>query len=198
MTHAFSRGSNARCLIAAGVMVALSLTVRAGHAAATSVYLEVPLPELNRTYDDWVPPVTTQFSVGISPDAILSASIHLRGNLPWPSYTTSCGYNGIIFSLEIPAEAGKWSTEFYVNVRVNFEVFAPLLPTGGATWDFLSQGQGSITCSGAARELPPGCKYVHGGCCPMGEVTYASIILEYDPTTPIEVTTWGRIKALYR
>ncbi len=179
------------------VIVSLTVRIWAGPSAASPSTLEVPLPGLIGFYDDTYPPISAQFSVTINPAAILWVSVRLRGNLPWPSYTTSCGYNGIIFSLDVPAMTGAWETEFYVDKRWDFDVVRPLFATGGATWDFLVGGKGNIrdiNCSGAPRPLPPGCAYIHGGCCPIGEVTYASIIFYYDPTVPVETTTWGRIK----
>ena len=142
--------------------------------------------------------MTTQFSLVIDPDAILSASIRLHGNLPWPSYMNCGGYNGIIFTLQMPATTGTWDVEFYVDQRVNFQRVYPFQSADGATWDFLADGNGSVSCSGVAGPLPPGCGYIHGGCCPMGEVTYASLLFEYDASVPVEITTWGRIKALYQ
>ena len=194
----YSHGSDIRWLVCSAVMVALTLTVWVGPSAAEVAVLEVPVPDLIGLYADGMPPVSTQFSLTISPAAILSASVRLRGNLPWPSYMTCGGYNGIVFSLEVPATTGTWEVGFYVEQRVNFEVIVRLASIGGATWDFLAEAEGTVICSGVARPLPPGCSYIHGGCCPVAEVTYASIMFEYDPLVPVEVTTWGRIKALYQ
>ena len=191
---------NAACrLFRSAFVMALTLTALVGPLEAEADVLEVPVPGLIGLYAEGVPPVSTQFSLPISPATILSASVRLRGNLPWPSYTTcGSGYNGVVFSLVVPATTGTWEAQFYVEQRFNFEVIAPLASIGGATWDFLAEAEGTVFCSGVDGPLPPECGYIHGGCCPMGEVTYASILFEYDPTVPVEVTAWGRIKALYR
>jgi hypothetical protein len=184
-------------LLWSAVIAALALTICVEPTLAEEAILEVPVLDLVGLYSDGVAPVSTLFPLTISPSALLSASIRLQGNLPWPSYTYGCGYNGVIFTLELPAATGSWEAEFYVDHRVNFEVIAPLASIGGATWDFLSDGEGAVICSGVARPLPPGCAYCHGCCCPIGEVTYASLLFKYDTSVPVEITTWGRIKSLY-
>lgn len=179
------------------VLSIVTLIVADGPTVAEEVVLEVTLPELIGFYTDGMPILSSEFTLTISYAAIQSASVRIRGDLPWPSYTTSCGYNGIIFTLQVPAAVGTWETTFYVDQRVGFEVISELIPVGEANWDYLADGHGIVTCAGVARPLPPGCSYIHGGCCPIGELTYASILFVYDSTVPAEATTWGRIKVLY-
>jgi hypothetical protein len=183
-----------------GIVVAVILTMYFGLSNSNGETLEIPTEELIRLYSNSTPPESTQFHVPFSHLAITSAQVCLRGNLPVPSYTT-CGYNGVVFILEVPGtpswEPKYWKAEFYVDERVNFEVIAELEPYKGATWDFLEDGVGTLICRGFGRPLPIGCSYIPGACCPIGDVTYASIIFEYDPLVPIEETTWGRIKSLF-
>jgi len=143
--------------------------------------------------------VAGTFNVSLDPNAIVSSWLRITGNLVWPSYC-SCGsgFNGNSFFASMPAGAGEWYTEaVYVEDRVSFVATLVWQPSPGATWDFLSAGTGTVFLSCFAPPLPAGCQYLHGSSEGIAEVTSAEIHFELSNPTPVQQTTWGRIKALY-
>jgi hypothetical protein len=73
--------------------------------------------------------------------------------------------------------------------------FAPS-PPEGASWEFLMDGTGMVQLFGNPNFLEGPCW--EDAVAPTGEVTEAVLIIEGDFALPVESSTWGRIKALYR
>lgn len=71
--------------------------------------------------------------------------------------------------------------------------FEPFI--GEPTWELLLDGQADVTLSGAPWSALGSCDPV---VVPMGNVLEAYFVVDADFELPVEATTWGRIKALYR
>jgi hypothetical protein len=71
-----------------------------------------------------------------------------------------------------------------------FESFA-----GGSTWDLLLDGQADVTMNGAPWSALGSCDPIVR---PTGKILEAYFVIDAEFGLPVESTTWGKIKALYR
>lgn len=175
-------------------------------APAGAAVVEIPLPELAGTYGLQTPNGrTATFHLPSFPAAIHGVSLRVRGttevgiirctppntDAPWP--TTTLGemvagpHEFWLSETTNPPVAGAFETvtpfEFYSSNH---------LP---ATWTFLDDGEGTISFSGSPIFQLCDCVYLDP---PSVTVTEVTLIIEGDFPVPIEVQSWGRIKAAYR
>ena len=179
----------------------LTAVITASAPAPASYWVEVPVTGLNGYYGWDTTQTVGMFTAGVNPLDIIRARLRIIGNLVWPSYYGCPGgnylVNGVYFFANMPASSGEWVTNVaYVDQRVNFITYLDWSPSGGATWDFLSGGTGTVCLAGVARTLPEGCRYDHGSSDTTAEVTEAYIQVELRDSTPVQQTTWGRIKSV--
>jgi hypothetical protein len=183
-------------LVALVVALGLSGTTRA-------ITVEVPVEGLY-TYYGWdTTHVEGTFSISFDPGDIQSARLRLIGNLVWPSYygcpSGEAGVNGSYFYANMSTASGDWFTQTtYVDQRISFVTYLDWHPSGDATWEFLSSGSGSFVLTGYSRLLPDGCTYQHGSSETVAEVFDAKMVFELRDPSPVEQSTWGRIKSLFR
>jgi len=185
------------------VLAAALITVIAAlNPVLASWIAEVPVVGLNGYYN----PDTTQavgtYNVSFDPGDILSARIRILGHLVWPSYYGCPGgntdVNGYKFFANMSTTSGEWFTDVvYVDQRVYFITYLDWQASGSATWEFLSGGSGTFVLSGFGRPLPEGCSYDHGSSDTTAEVIDVKFLFELRDASPIEPSTWGRIKSLY-
>ncbi len=169
---------------------------------ALASWIEVPVEGLNGFYGSDTTHAVGTFTVSVDPADVLSVRMRITGNLVWPSYY-SCsggnpGFNGNYIYASISTTSGDWYTSpIYVNQRISFVIEPAWQPAGDPTWEFLSSGGGTFVLSSFARPLPYGCSYSHGSSDGTVEVTDAKLIFVLRDETPVEQSTWGRIKSLY-
>jgi hypothetical protein len=169
-------------------------------ALATTV--EVPVDGLLGYYGPDTTHAVGTYTVSFDPSDILSARIQITGHLVWPSYYGctggEAGVNGSYFFANMSTTSGEWFTyDTYVDQRVSFVIFLDWHESGGGTWEFLSGGSGTFVMSCFARSLPAGCRYQHGSSDTTAEVIDAKIIFKLRNPTPVEESSWGRIKYLF-
>jgi hypothetical protein len=167
---------------------------------ATSV--EVPVAGLNGYYNPDTTHAVGTYTVSFNPSDVLSARFKITGHLVWPSYYGCPGgntdVNGYKFFANMSTTSGDWFTDVvYVDQRVSFATYLDWDPSGGATWEFLSGGSGTVVLSGFSRPLPAGCSYDHGSSDATAEVIDAKIIFELRDPSPVGISTWGRIKSVF-
>ena len=171
--------------------------------AMGAIWVEVPVDGLEGYYG-WDTPTqkTGSFTVSIAPDAIIRARVRIIGNLVWPSYygcpSGNIYVNGVYFSADMATSSGDWFTDVvYVDQRVSFVAYLDWQPSDSTTWDFLSSGSGTFVLTGTSRTLPEGCSYDHGSSDTTAEIIDAKMMFELFDPSPVEQSTWGRVKSLF-
>ena len=182
----------------AGVLV---FAVAALNPALAS-WIEVPVEGLNGYYGPDTTHVEGTYTVSLDPADVLSVRMRITGNLVWPSYYScsgsSSGFNGNYIFANMSTTSGDWYTSaIYVTQRVSFVIEPAWQPAGDPTWEFLSSGGGTFVLSSFARPLPYGCSYSHGSSDGTVEVIDAKLIFVLRDSTPVEQSTWGRVKSLF-
>ena len=187
-----------RTSTAAVVMMALIAT------AAHATVIEIPLPGLLGTYplDAQNATRTVSFHLPDPPAVVYGVSFRVSGTTEvgtalcdgvlseWPmaieaSMVDTPGHYWFANAL-MPYVAGSfaWTSEFHT--------FPP-----NATWGFLIDGSAEVSLWGAPAGLVATCTDVSVPP-PTATVTEAVLIIDAEFPIPVEPSTWGRIKALYR
>lgn len=183
------------------IAVASAVLATASDPAPASYWVELPVTGLHGYYGWGLTQIVATFTASVNPVEIIRARLRIMGDLVWPSYYGCPGgnylVNGVYFYASMPASSGEWVTNVaYVDQRFDFIIWLDFSPAGGATWIFLSGGTGTVTLTGWGRPLPEGCRYDHGSSDTTAQVTEAYIQIELRDPTPVQQTTWGRIKVL--
>jgi hypothetical protein len=182
----------------AGVLI---IAIAALNPALAS-WIEVPVDGLNGYYGPDTTHTVGTFAVSVDTEDVLSVRMRITGNLVWPSYCSCPGsgisFNGNYIFANMSTSSGDWYTSpIYVTQRVSFVIEPAWQPIREPTWEFLSSGSGTFVLSSYARPLPFGCSYQHGSSDGTVEVIDAKLIFVLRDETPVEQSTWGRIKSLY-
>lgn len=182
-------------------VVVLAMLIGA-NAGATIV--EIPLPDLLGTYplNEQEAERTASFVLPTTPTAINGVWFRLAGTqqvgeimcesggpYPWPM--------DFLAALSDPTLPGQWlSFSPMPEVTGPFEWTAAFISySQGMTWDFLLDGEDDITLWGLPMALVGLC---WGIVSPTAEVTEAVLIIDAEFPVPVESSTWGRVKALFR
>lgn len=180
---------------------ALAIVLSVWGPAYGTAWIQVPVAGLDGYF--YPGPDTTHiegtFDISFDPSDILGATVTIVVNLVWPCYV-SCGngINGYNFFATMSTTSGEWFADLvYVDQRVSFVAYLEWQASGNATWEFLSGGSGAFVLSGFSRPLPDGCVYDHGSSDTTAEVIDAKIRFELRDPSPVEQSTWGRIKSLF-
>lgn len=158
---------------------------------------QISLPDLIGEYSGALGERSVVFDFGGDVGEVVSVSLELYGAIhtSWASAAGDTFVWGGEFSASfLEPDPGFWycSTEWELSgefhTTVTFSSFA------GATWDFLSDGQGEITFG--FFPYPLGGIVDGTGPDPTGSISSASLILE--GTVAAEPESWEHIKCLYR
>ncbi len=183
------------------VLALLGVSFLVVSAGATIV--EVPLPNLRGSYGNWSTRIAT-FTLPNPPTVVHGASIRIRGisQVRW----MECGYwtNGpflepVQFEVRLGDDTDLLSwTGWDLSPKESgeFELTIPLEPFRDATWDFLNDAKAEV------RVIAVGCPIVDL-CWPLTEcssadITEGTLLLDAEIPIPVEPSTWGRVKALFR
>ena len=90
-----------------------------------------------------------------------------------------------VASEPMPGQSGafEWTAEFRA------------IPASARDWGFLLDGEASVVLFGAPAPLVGLCEVITQ---PTATVTEAVLIVDAEFAVPVDETTWGRVKALYR
>jgi len=170
-------------------------------ADANAGILEIPLPDLLGPY-----PIsmssgerTASFSFP-APSAIHSVSLRVSGTAIVGELFcdgASSPYPIEIFGYMVPDESGWWSAEEpmpLVDGAFTWTAQFHSSPAIGPTWGFLMDGAGEIILYGGPPPIVGLCSILSN---PSANVTEAVLIIDAGFTVPVEITTWGQIKAVY-
>jgi len=172
--------------------------------AVHAVVVEIPLPGLLGNYplSETNGTRTTTVHLPQAPSVIHSVSFRIAGTAVLGSVT--CDEFG----------NGAWAMDYFADMKDQslklllaaphppvvpdgpFGWTAPFETTDGATWDFLLDGEGEISLTGAPALLIGLCH--EPWVVPSGTVTEAVLIIDAEFPVATEPSTWGKIKALYR
>lgn len=172
-------------------------------ADARAEIVEVALPGLTGVYpvDDETLSRTATITLPKLPRVIHGASFRIvaTGTIG----AANCGGIGHLdawpmeYIAEINDEGGAWiayQEPHYQAGQFGTEAaFEPII--NPSTWDFLLDGQCDVILSGTPASALLSCDPI---VVPTGTVLEAYFIIDAEFELPVEPTTWGRIKALYR
>lgn len=172
-----------------------------GSKPAMSELVIVPLPGLQGEYfgPDGITR-STEFFLPAIPTSITAARIAIWGELQPGRAVCYFGYNnlGMRYSVLMvdSTSGGEWRYTLYSGHHGGvFYDRAELEPYNGATWDFLMDGHGYISIQGNPLDADPECTIEE---LPTSILNSVVLYIEGEFATPVEPTTWSRIKAFYR
>ncbi len=174
-------------------LLLLILVPRASQATTA----EIPLPELEGSYS-WYVTRTTTVALPSRPTAVHSVSLRLNGTSV-PGITCcnlQCSPSGLgLYAYLPPDDLHGWYLVAYApNVPGEFEWTGAFVNLFTTSWDFLLNGEASVSLEGP--NLPnPACNTQVPAAV---TVTGVTLIVDGDFDVPVQVNTWGRIKGLYR
>ena len=158
---------------------------------------QVSLPGLIGEYSGASGERSVDFDFGGNVSDIASVSLELFGTVhtSWVSADGDTSMWGGEFSASFrEPDQGFWFCYTHWSLSGEFHTIITFSSIGGATWDFLSDGQGEISF-GFFPAILVG--IIDGmGPAPTGTITSATLIL--DGTVATESQTLGHIKSLYR
>lgn len=158
---------------------------------------EIPLPDFVGEYSGASGERSIVFEFSGDPSEISSAYLSLSGsiNTSWVSSegdTTTWG--GEFTAAMYEPDAGFWMAFTDWGEAGEFQAIIPFLSIGGATWDFLADGQGEIHLGFNPYALVGS---IDGtGPEPTGSISSATLVIE-GPVAE-ESFSFGQFKALYR
>lgn len=185
-------------------IVALGAMLTGASAGATTI--EVPLPGLLGVYplDESNATRTTTFLLPEIPAAINGVSFRIAGTTEVGEILCDWGGNSawpmdFYAYMEDPAISRFWSASSVIPpVSGPFgwtTAFTTWPPNTATDWAFLLDGEHEITLYGAPT-IPVGvCSVITS---PTAIVTEAVLIIDVPSPVPVESTTWGHVKALFR
>jgi hypothetical protein len=182
------------------VVPSLPILVVASLLVGSVAAVEVPLPELAGDYDTTNYIRTVTVDVGGSLVGISGAELYMAGSMT-PGVV---GYYDEFDELQTepwPAEFGGGFYEMGTSAWFAwtgghdgaFEVTVPFQGIGDPNWDFLADGVAEFTFEFIPASLVG---LVFPITDPYGSITEVTLIIH--ATVPVEESTWGRVKALYR
>jgi hypothetical protein len=175
--------------------------------ALASEIIEVPLPELRGIYSNEISGRIAEFQLERAPDTVFNVSIYLSGTVSVGEYwcLTGFGTEGpfpypieFVGSIRDTVNAGPWlADELTPEVTGQFELAIPFRELYGrpVTWEFLESGRSSVELHGWGPMLLAICS---ASMDPDATVEEAKLIIEADFPVSSRLSTWGRIKALFR
>lgn len=182
--------------------IVLAATALLVASSAHATVIEIPLPGLLGSYQNTSHTVSVVLPA--SPAVIHGASFRVSGTKvagqmycdePFPPSVQPLP---IALSAELPADdfSSAWFAEDPAVMTASgaFTWTSAFYPVPfSATWSFLMDGIANLTFLGA----DPGtwCQVLSS---PSAVITEAVFIIDADFPIPIEASTWGKIKALYR
>jgi hypothetical protein len=188
------------------ILCLIALAVPAGASTFT-----IPLPELVGAYGTYESaPRTATFHLPGTPAVVRGATLHLVGTTEVGVMTCDTAGGGgettdSPWPTETFAEMNSTPDGLYMCEHVNpnvagaFESFESFFGyaygSAPVTWDFLLDGEGSLTLSG----FPVGMVLCSSsGPPPTLAVTGAWMVVDADIPTPAPAKSWGALKAAYR
>lgn len=185
-------------------IVALGAMLTGASAGATTI--EIPLPGLLGVYplDESNVTRTTTFVLPEIPAAINGVSFRIAGTtevgeLLCEGGVTSAWPMDFQAYMEDPAISRLWSAWSPMpEVSGPFgwtTAFTTSPPNTTTDWAFLLDGEHEITLWGAPAPLGGFCSVISS---PTAIVTEAVLIIDTESPVPVESSTWGRVKALFR
>lgn len=173
-------------------------------AVARADIVEIPLPGLVGPYpvNEQTATRTVTLQLPQRPDLIRGASLRITGTSAIG--VANCGGIGEaeLWPMEFIAEMPDGVTDTWMAFHepsyspgqfIRTALFEPL--SGTASWEFLMDGEGQVGLTGAPASAQTVCDPV---LLPTGNISEAVFIIDADFPLPVRVSTWGRIKALYR
>jgi len=182
--------------------LAMLLTFLFAATAASADVFQIPLPEVLGTYSG---ARSATFHIPGIPAVVREASLHLVGTtevgiVTCDDYPTPSQHPWITQSMgEMLDGPGKyWYAEaFNPSVAGPFDTTAPFFTfPPAATWDFLLDGEGTMTLYGGPAITLLGCSTSSPP--PSFTVTGAWLLVDADIPTPAAKASWGAVKAIYR
>jgi hypothetical protein len=173
-------------------------------ASASATVVEIPLSGLLGPYpvSESVDSRTVTFQLPGPPSVIHGISFRISGvqTLGW----ITCEWGGPyewpmqFFPEMYEAPSDYWMAGVYPPLASGpFTSTAPFTAAfPGSTWAFLLDGTGEIILHGSPAGLVGLC--FMNPVPPVGEITEAVLIVDAEFPNPVETSTWGKIKALYR
>lgn len=182
------------------IWLILILLLAAFHPSKSAVLI-IPVPELEDAY--FGPSGLTrsaEFFLPSNPVIIELVSIAIWGKLQ-PG-EANCGYGVVDYGMDYSVymvdslTGGMWTTHLYSNpFPGDFFDRSGFTAQHNASWDCLMDGQGEVTIYGYPDDAFGGCT-IHTY--PLTALDSVRIYISGEFSTPVEQTTWGRIRALYR
>jgi hypothetical protein len=172
-------------------------------ASARATVIEVPVPGLLGPY----PPSSTDYTRTTSiklpaiPTVIHGVSLRISGTQAMGHLVCPLGTFQdwpMLFEASMEQDENHWWLAPYKPTDTSFTLtvqFDPS-PPEDASWEFLMDGSGTIKLYGAPNFLEGPCW--ENPVAPAGEITDAVLIVDADVALPVEASTWGKIKGLYR
>ena len=188
--------------IAIAILVLISCFHVSTYAATT---YEVSLPGLVGDYPGFK---EYEFNLVVTPTVVYNVWIRFSGTIETGQYY--CYVNGpppegpfplgMILQSTMPdtASGDSWYAEDSIDpVSGSFELTIPFVsyPIDDPTWEFLLLGGGIVSCTGYTGMLNPEC-FIDIN--PSVTIEDATLIIEGDFFVPVESSTWGYIKSLYK
>jgi len=172
-------------------------------ASSFAAVIEVPVPELLGHY----PPSSTESSRSTTvklpaiPTVIHGVSLRISGTQAMGHLVCPLGTWQdwpMRFEGSMEQDQDHWWLAEYNPSDASFTLTVQLEPSPpeDASWEFLMDGSGLVKLFGAPNFLEGPCW--ENPAAPTAEITDAVLVIDGDVALPVEPSTWGKIKALYR
>ena len=187
-----------RIVILLMVLIAMSYSF-----AFSAEIIEVQLPDLLGTYSNTTR--TCEFELDIAPTEVYAVCIRYSGTVSagslycvWPPEDPYPMGLGFMASIRDTISGEWWVADRFTEAESGaFEMTLPFDSLYGRepTWDFLTLGGGTVTCTGYRSPAVGECYYDPS---PSATIEGAVLLIEGEFPVATEERTWGRIKALLK